>query len=43
MKDLTREITVEQANKAYLEKGICCIGNEGKIEYEFECEDYCEE
>lgn len=43
MKNLTKEITVEQAMNAYEEKGICCVGDNGEVIVEVECEDYCEE
>jgi hypothetical protein len=43
MKDLMKNVTVEEATKVYEEKGICCIGDGGTIVVEVECEDYCEE
>ncbi|MDD3288393.1 MAG: hypothetical protein PHX43_05240 [Alphaproteobacteria bacterium] len=43
MKELLSEITVEQAEKVYEEKSICCTVKNGEIVAEVECEDYCEE
>lgn len=43
MKDLTKNVTVEDAVNAYEEKGICCTMQNGEVVVEVECEDYCEE
>ena len=38
-------LTIEEAVKIHEEKGICCVGNGGQVEVEFEeadDDDYCE-
>lgn len=42
MKDLLKVVTVEDAERMYQEKGICCTMDNGDIKCEFEFEDYCD-
>ena len=42
MSNLLSEITVEQAQRVYEEKGVAVTMDNGEIKCEIECEDYCE-